>query len=111
MGHPIFDLFEMAASHINLATSTPEIAEAFLGIPPETIIRLWKETLKQYFPDKTEEEIARIEKQLMGYGRIANVIAPYIGQSLTEEQVLFYINEAKTHLVPIIDGLIGSVDW
>lgn len=111
VGHPIFDLFEMAASHINLATSTPEIAEAFLGIPPETIIRLWKETLKQYFPDKTEEEIARIEKQLMGYGRIANVIAPYIGQSLTEEQVLFYINEAKTHLVPIIDGLIGSVDW
>ena len=111
VGHPIFDLFEMAASHINLATSTPEIAEAFLGIPPETIIRLWNETLKAYFPDKSGEEIARIEKQLRGYARIANVIAPYIGQSLTEEQVLFYIGEAKTHLLPIIDGLIGSVDW
>jgi hypothetical protein len=39
----------------------------------------------------------------MGFGRIANVIAPYIGRSLTEEQVLFYINEAKTNLLPIIE--------
>ena len=86
-------------------------ADDDMPIPVDQLPAAAKDFVKQYFPDKTEEETARIEKQLMGYGRIANVIAPYIGQSLTEEQVLFYINEAKTHLVPIIDGLIGSVDW
>lgn len=110
IGHPIFDLLEMAASHKNLAESNPAVAEMLIG-PPEMLLRLWALTLKFYFPEKSEEELKHIETQLAGFARLANVIAPYIGQTLSEEQIEGFLNEARVNLFPIIDDLIGSVDW
>ena len=110
MGHPVFDLLEMAASHKNLAESAPDVARMLIG-PPEMLLRLWDLTLKNYFPDKSGEGLKKTEKQLLGFARLANVIAPFIGPTLSEEQIQGFLNEARVNLFPIIDDLIGSIDW
>lgn len=111
LGHPIFDFLATAATQVNLVKLSPEYAEYHTKMPAELITRTWRRLIDSYFADKTEEERNRIEEQICIFSKLKVALCPYFGRGVSPEIVKASIDDAKQNFLPLIDGLIGAVDW
>ena len=111
LGHPIFDFLATAATQVNLVKLSPEYAEYHTRMPAELITKTWRRLIDSYFADKTEEEKNRIEDQICLFSKLKVALCPYFGKGVSQEILMASINDAKTNFIPLIDGLIGTVDW
>ena len=111
LGHPIFDFLATAATQVNLVKLSPEYAEYHTRMPAELITRTWRRLIDNYFADKDESERKRIEEQICIFSKLKVALCPFFGRGVTEEIVQASINDAKQNFLPLINGLIGKVDW
>ena len=111
MGHPIFDFLATAATQANLVDLNPDYAPVHTGMPVEYIKRLWNDLLKLYFADRSEEEIARIDKQIRMFAKLKVALAPVVGRGAGEDIIRASVQDAKEHLLPEAGKLAGSVNW
>lgn len=110
-GHPIFDFLATAATQANLVELNPEYAVVHTGMPVETIKRLWTALLQKYFVGKSQEEIARIDKQIRFFSKLKVALAPVVGAGAPQEIIEASVQDAKANLLPHIKEWIGSIDW
>ena len=111
LGHPIFDFLATAATQVNLVKLSPEYAEYHTRMPAELITRTWRRLIDNYFADKDEDERRRIEDQICIFSKLKVALCPFFGRGVTQEIVQASIDDAKQNFLPLIDGLIGKVDW
>lgn len=111
LGHPIFDFLATAATQVNLVKLSPEYAEFHTRMPAELITKTWRRLIDDYFKEKTEEEKNRIEDQICIFSKLKVALCPYFGRGVTPEIVKASIDDAKANFLPLIDELIGAVNW
>ena len=111
LGHPIFDFLATAATQVNLVKLSPEYAEFHTRMPAELITRTWRRLIDQYFADKDENERKRIEDQICIFSKLKVALCPFFGRGVTPEILQASIDDAKQNFLPLIDSLIGKVDW
>jgi uncharacterized protein (TIGR02172 family) len=111
LGHPIFDFLATAATQVNLVKLSPEYAEYHTRMPAELITRTWRRLIDSYFADKDEDERKRIEDQICIFSKLKVALCPFFGRGVAEEIVQASIDDARQNLLPLIDSLIGKVDW
>lgn len=111
LGHPIFDFLATAATQVNLVKLSPEYAEYHTRMPAELITRTWRKLIDNYFADKDENERIRIENQICIFSKLKVALCPFFGRGVTQEILQASIDDAKQNFLPLIDGLIGKVDW
>lgn len=110
-GHPIFDFLATAATQVNLVKLNPEYAQYHTGMPVELITKTWRRLIDNYFSGKTAEEKNHIEDQIILFSKLKAALCPYFGRGVTPEVLKASIDDAKANFIPLIDGLIGTVDW
>ncbi len=81
------------------------------GNQAERIRKGWKMLLEQSFPDRTPQEIRRIEEQIRLLSRLKVACAPAVAKGISEELMRSSVNDVKENLIPRIGELIGCVDW
>ena len=111
IGHPIFDFLATAATQVNLVKLSPEYAEYHTRMPAELITRTWRRLIDNYFADKDEDERKRIEDQICIFSKLKVALCPFFGRGVSPEIVQASIDDAKQNFLPLIDSLIGKVDW
>ncbi len=111
LGHPIFDFLATAATQVNLVKLSPQYAEYHTRMPAEMITGTWRRLIDSYFADKNEKERKRIEDQICIFSKVKVALCPFFGRGVTHEIVQASIDDAKQNFLPLIDGLIGKVDW
>lgn len=111
VGHPIFDFLATAATQVNLVQLNPEYAEFHTKMPVELITKTWRRLIDSYFADKSEEERKKIEEQICIFSKLKVALCPYFGRGATPEIIQASIDDAKQNFLPLIDSLIGSVNW
>ena len=111
MGHPIFDYLATAAATVNLVALNPDYGPMIIGMPAEYIIRLWNDMLKLYFSDRSDAEIKSIDKQIRTFSKLKVAMAPAVGKGASRELIQASVDDVKANLLPIIDTLIGTIDW
>ena len=62
IGHPVFDFLATAATQANLVDLAPEYAELHTRMKAERIRKGWSTLLERSFPDRTPEELKRIDQ-------------------------------------------------
>ncbi len=111
LGHPIFDFLATAATQVNLVKLSPEYAEFHTRMPAELITKTWRRLIDNYFADKTEDERRRIEDQICIFSKLKVALCPFFGRGVTPEILQASIDDAKQNFLPVINDLIGKVDW
>jgi uncharacterized protein (TIGR02172 family) len=111
LGHPIFDFLATAATQVNLVKLSPEYAEFHTRMPAELITKTWRRLIDNYFADKTEDERRRIEDQICIFSKLKVALCPFFGRGVTPEILHASIDDAKQNFLPVINDLIGKVDW
>jgi uncharacterized protein (TIGR02172 family) len=111
IGHPIFDFLSTASTQVNLVKLNKEFAEAHTKMPAELITKTWRRLIDGYFADRSEEDRARIEEQIVIFSRLKVAMAPIYGRGVAQEIIQASVDDAKANFLPAIDDLIGSVDW
>lgn len=111
LGHPIFDFLATAATQVNLVKLNPEYAEFHTKMPPELITKTWRRLFDTYFEDKDQAERDRIEDQICIFSKLKVALAPVFGRGAGEEIIKASVDDAKQNFLPLIDSLIGAVDW
>ena len=111
IGHPIFDFLATAATQVNLVKLSPEYAEYHTRMPAELITKTWRRLMDNYFSDKSDEEIKKIEDQIALFSKLKVALAPYFGRDIAPEIMKASIDDAKANFIPLLDGLIGTVNW
>ena len=111
IGHPIFDFLATAATQVNLLRLNPAFAEMHTGMPAEIITKTWRRLIDNYFADRTEEERERIEEQICTFSKLKVALAPYFAKGASDEIIQASIEDAKANFLPLIDSLIGAVNW
>ncbi|MBE5915944.1 MAG: STAS domain-containing protein [Pseudobutyrivibrio ruminis] len=111
LGHPMFDFLATAATQVNLVNLNPEYAEFHTKMPADLITKTWRRLIDGYFEDKSEEERKRIEEQICIFSKLKVALCPYFGRGVTPEILQASIDDAKQNFLPLIDDLIGAVDW
>ena len=111
IGHPIFDFLATAATQVNLVKLSPEYAEFHTRMPAELITKTWRRLIDSYFADYSEKERERIEDQICMFSKLKVALCPYFGRGAAPEILQASIADAKANFLPVIDSLIGSVDW
>lgn len=111
LGHPMFDFLATAATQVNLVKLNPEYAEFHTKMPVELITKTWRRLIDGYFTDKSEEEKNRIEEQICIFSKLKVALAPYFGRGAAPEIIQASIDDAKQNFLPLVDDLIGSVNW
>ncbi len=110
-GHPVFDFLATAATQANLVELSPEYAEVHTRMKADRIRKGWSMLLDQYFPDRTPEERAEIDRQIRLFSKLKVACAPAVAKGISEQLMRDSINDVKENLIPRIDSLIGTIDW
>ena len=106
-GHPIFDYMSTAFT-LNV---NPAIAEKFTGVSIDLLQRLWNATLPGIFPDKSAEEVDRLNQQIQLMAKFKFFMVPAFGKNVSPQAKKINMERAKTELLPMIDSLVGMIDW
>lgn len=71
-GHPIFELVPMFNAYIGYGELNHDIITNFLGVPYETTVEIWYQSLRKYFNTDDEEKIKSIDQKarLLSYTRL-----------------------------------------
>ncbi len=110
-GHPIFDFLATAATQVNLVKLSPEYAETHTKMPAELITRTWNRLIAGYFPEFDSEKRQKIEEQIAMFSKLKVALAPHFGRGADPAIIKASIDDAKANFLPVIDELIGKVDW
>ena len=102
-GYPIFELASMYNAYVGFSDTNHEHVENFLGIPYDTAVRFWNESLRLYLGDPDEERFKEVEEkaQLIGYTRIMRRRIRRNGFDTEEGRA--EIENAKAHILDILD--------
>lgn len=98
-GHPIFELTAMFLAYVGYPSTEPGNLMSFLGITDEQADKLFKTTLKNYFKNKTEQEINVVLDKcaILGYMWL-------VYKTLTfEKDNLVRINHSRDVVISLID--------
>lgn len=57
MGHPVFEFASMYMAYLGYSENDHGNAEGFLGIPYETSVKIWEQSLRLYFGTEDEQKI------------------------------------------------------
>lgn len=106
-GHPVFDYAGIALTHIMGAAYT----KAVLGIDADTANVLYNNMIKSNFPDRTDEDLEKIKKVIMGYAGIKYAIAPAVNKNMDSELKKSIISRVKESILPNAKSLIGAIDF
>ena len=71
-GNPVFEFANIWCTYVGLGEVEPEVVYAFLDIPFDKAIKIWRKTLERYFDTTDETRIREIEDKIrvLGYARI-----------------------------------------
>ncbi len=108
VGHPIFEFAAMFNAYEGYSAADHSVTKNFLGIEHEQAVEIWQKSLRLYFEDRSDEEIAEIEKkaQLIGFARILRRAIKREGIDNPEARPLIDICFAKiAELLPQVDTL------
>ncbi len=102
-GYPVFELASMYNAYVGFSDINHDHVEDFLGIPYDTAVRFWKESLRLYLGDPDEERLKEVEEkaQLIGYTRIMRRRIRRNGFDTEEGRA--EIENAKAHILDILD--------
>ncbi len=102
-GYPVFELASMYNAYVGFSDINHDHVEDFLGIPYDTAVRFWKESLRLYLGDPDEEHLKEVEEkaQLIGYTRIMRRRIRRNGFDTEEGRA--EIENAKAHILDILD--------
>ena len=106
-GHPVFDYAGIALTHIMGAAHT----KAVLGIDSDTANVLYNNMIKSNFPDRTDEDLEKVKKVIMGYAGIKYAIAPAVNKNMDSELIKSIISRVKESILPNAKSLIGAIDF
>ncbi|MDO5445435.1 MAG: phosphotransferase [Eubacteriales bacterium] len=110
-GHPAFELLSTSANLYILSDYNPDFLMYRTGMTPEFAKNTWNGILRNYFAGSSEDEIGRINGQILALARLKSATAPVFGKNLPREIIQSSVDTAKEYLLPLIDKLIGSIDW
>ena len=102
-GYPIFELASMYNAYVGFSDTNHHQVEEFIGIPYDTAVHFWKESLRLYLGDPDEERFKEVEEkaQLIGYTRIMRRRIRRNGFDTEEGRA--EIENAKAHILDILD--------
>lgn len=102
-GHPIFELASMYNAYVGFSDVNHSQVEEFIGLPYETAVHFWKESLRLYLDDPDDERLKEVEEkaQLIGYTRIMRRRIRRNGFDTEEGRA--EIENAKAHILDILD--------
>ena len=105
MGHPIFELASVFNAYVGFSELDNSVSMSFLGIPHETALKIWDETLRLYLDTDDENLINSVKDKAMivGYTRI---MRRSIRREFNTPQGQKQIELCKTRL----GDLLGRVD-
>jgi len=102
-GYPVFELASMYNAYVGFSDTNHHQVEEFIGIPYDTAVHFWKESLRLYLGDPDEERFKEVEEkaQLIGYTRIMRRRIRRNGFDTEEGRA--EIENAKAHILDILD--------
>lgn len=106
-GHRIFDYAGIALTHI----LAKDYIKHLFGIETDTAQRLYNNMIKANFPGRTDEELERINRVIIGYAGIKYVLSPAINKAQNIEINDRVIAKAKEQIIPNANMLIGAIDF
>ena len=106
-GHRIFDYAGIALTHI-LAR---DYVKVLFGIDADVAEKLFNNMIKSNFPGRSEEELEKIKKVIMGYAGIKYAISPAVNKHQDPNLVKAIVNNAKERIIPNVKRLIGAIDF
>lgn len=106
-GHRIFDYAGIALTHI-LAR---DYVKLLFGIDADVAEKLYNNMIRANFPGRSEEELEKIKKVIMGYAGIKYAIAPAVNKNQDPKLNQAIFNRAKEQIIPNAKRLIGAIDF
>lgn len=106
-GHRIFDYAGMALTHIMAGPYVKYV----MGIENEMAEKLYFTALKTNFPGKTDEELERIHKVIMGYAGIKYAITPAVNKNQDPQLCQRVVAKGREQIIPNAKKLIGAIDF
>lgn len=106
-GHRIFDYAGMALTHVMAGPYVKYV----MGIDNDMAEKLYFTALKANFPGKTDTELERIHKVIMGYAGIKYAISPAVNKNQDPNINQRVIAKARAQIIPNAKQLIGAIDF
>lgn len=106
-GHAIFDYAGIALTHILAKTYTRQL----FGVEPDIMELLFNNLVKANFPGRSEEDLERIKKVIMGYAGIKYAISPAVNKNQDPKFCEGIVNKAREQIIPNAKHLIGAIDF
>lgn len=106
-GHRIFDYAGMALTHVMAGPYVKYV----MGIDNDMAEKLYFTALKANFPGKTDAELERIHKVIMGYAGIKYAISPAVNKNQDPNINQRVIAKARAQILPNAKQLIGAIDF
>ena len=102
-GYPIFELASMYNAYVGFSDTNHHQVEEFIGIPYDTAVPFWEESLRLYLGDPDEDRLREVEEKakLIGYTRIMRRRIRRNG--FDSEAGRAEIENAKAHILDILD--------
>lgn len=109
-GHPIFDIAGAYVLLVNCAKSNPTVLKYYLGMEPETALKVWDIFAKTYFETEDQERLALIDQIISGYAMIRSTIGTMQANTLPEEQIQSCLQIGRMYFFPNMDKITGTVN-
>lgn len=106
-GHRIFDYAGIALTHI-LAR---DYVKLLFGIDADVAEKLYNNMIRANFPGRSDEELEKIKKVIMGYAGIKYAISPAVNKHQDPGLVKAIVKRAKEQIIPNAKRLIGAIDF
>ncbi len=110
-GHPIFDIAGTYVLLVQCAKSNPETLKYYLGMEPETALKVWDVFVKTYFETEDPERLAMIDQILSGYAMLRTTIGTMQANTLPEEQIQASLQIGRAYFFPNMDKITGTVNF
>lgn len=108
-GHPIFELASMFNAYVGYGELDHEITRSFLGIPFETALAFWNQSLTMYLDGADPETVKAVEEKAMivGYTRIMRRRIRRKGfESEAGRAEIEHCQKRLAELLPKVDSLV-----
>lgn len=106
-GHAIFDYAGIALTHILAKAYTKQL----FGVEPDIMEMLFNNMIKANFHGRSEEEVEKIKKVIMGYAGIKYAISPAVNKNQDPKFCEGIVNRAREQIIPNAKSLIGAIDF
>lgn len=106
-GHAIFDYAGIALTHIFAKAYTKQL----FGVEPDIMEKLFNNMIKANFQGRSEEELEKTKKVIMGYAGIKYAISPAVNKNQDPKFCEGIVNRAREQILPNAKSLIGAIDF